>query len=147
MEKMLGRSVVSGKAKGKALVTRMPLNFTASFSKPGNLFPTRRGVIMDRHHELFKQDVKGRVIVFPACIGSTFTGMMLLQVIDDGAAPAAIVVQDADSLLVSGPILGRAWFNRSFPIVEYKGSDLFERIRTGDQVEVDGESGEITIQG
>ena len=147
MERMQGRSVVGGKAKGEALVTRMPLNFTASFSKPGNILPTRRGVIMDRHHELFKQNVKGRVLVFPACIGSTFTGMMLLQVIEDSAAPAAMVVQDADSLLVSGSILGRAWFNRSFPIVEYKGNDLFDRIRTGDPVQVDGESGAITIQG
>ncbi len=147
MEKLLGRPVVAGKAKGEALVTRMPLNLTASFSKPGNIFPSRRGVILDRHHELFKQDVKDRVLVFPACIGSTFTGMMLLQVIDGGVAPAAVVVQDADALLVSGPILGRAWLSRSFPIVEYKGSDLFDRIRTGDQVEVDGETGEIAVRG
>jgi predicted aconitase with swiveling domain len=146
MEKLQGRPVVGGKAEGKALVTRMPVNFTASFSKPGNILASRRGVILDRHHELFKQDVKGRVLVFPACIGSTFTGMMLLQVIDDGAAPAAIVVQQTDSLLVSGPILGRAWLGHSFPIVEYRGDDLFERIRTGDRVEVDGDSGEIAIE-
>ncbi|MEW6444248.1 MAG: DUF126 domain-containing protein [bacterium] len=145
MEKMQGRSVVGGRARGEALVTRKPLNFTASFSQPGNIFPKRRGVILDRHHELFRQDVKGRVLVFPACIGSTFTGMILLQVIEDGAAPAAMVVKDADSLLVSGPILGRAWFGHSFPVVEYKGDDLFDRIRTGDRVEVDGESGEITL--
>ena len=144
-EILQGRPVVGGEGQGEALVTRMPLNFTASFSKPGNILKSRRGAIMDRHHELFKHNVKGRVLVFPACIGSTFTGMLLLQVLEDGAAPAAMVVQEADSLLVSGPLLGCAWFNHSFPVVEYKGNDLFTRIRTGDQVKVDGGTGSILV--
>ena len=34
---------------------------------------------------------------------------------------------------------------RGIPVVEYEGSDLFDHIRTGDSVEVDGGSGEIRI--
>jgi predicted aconitase with swiveling domain len=89
--------------------------------------------------------VQGSVLVFPACIGSTFTGMVLMQLMVERRGPAAIVVQNADSLLVSGAVLADAWFEAGVPVVEYKPDDLFEKIKTGDMVEVDGESGEIKI--
>jgi predicted aconitase with swiveling domain len=145
MEMLKGRVMLGGRGAGPALVTRMPMNFTAAFTKPVNLLPSRRAEIQDRHHELYRKNIEGSVLVFPACIGSTFTGMVILQLIHDRVAPAAVVVQEADSLLVSGSILGRAWFELGFPIVEYKGEDLFDRIKTGDEVEVDGDSGKIIV--
>ncbi len=146
MNRLQGKGFVGGKARGQALVTAMPVNFTASFSKPANILPGRRAQVQDRHHELFKQNIKGKVLVFPAVIGSTYTGMMLLQLMFEGAAPAAMVVKSADPLLVSGPVLASVWFQKGVPLVEYGEDDIFERIKTGDQVEVDGDSGEIVIK-
>lgn len=145
MNVLKGRVVVKGKGAGNALVTEMPINFTAAFTKISNLIPGCKSVIMDRHHELFRKNIKNRVLIFPACIGSTGTGMMLMQVIHDGGAPAAIIVQDADSLLVSGVVLSDVWFGMSFPVVEYHSPDIFKRIRTGDYVVVDGSNGEIRL--
>jgi len=85
------------------------------------------------------------VLVFPACVGSTFTGMVLMQLMSEGKGPAAIVVQNADSLLVSGAVLAQVWFSKGVPVVEYQPDDLFEQIRPGDHVVVDGESGEISV--
>jgi len=145
MTTLQGRGLVSGKGGGPALVTRMPVNFTASFSKLANLLPGKRAVVQDRHHELYRQDLEGKVLVFPAAIGSTYTGMMLLELMYRGSAPAALVVRNADSLLVSGSVLADVWFKRAAPIVEYRGDDLFDEIETGDQVEVDGGTGEIRV--
>lgn len=142
---LAGRGVVGGKASGPALVTRKPMNFTAAFSSPINLFPGRQSEIRDRHHELFTHKIKGTVLVFPACIGSTFTGMYLMQKMCDGQAPAALIVQNADALLVSGAILAEVWFQCGVPVLEYPGADLFEKIKTGDRVEVDGATGEIKV--
>ncbi len=145
MKIIKGRVVVKGNGSGKALVTEMPINFTAAFTKISNLIPGCKSVIMDRHHELFRKKIKNRILVFPACIGSTGTGMMLMQVVHDGGAPAGMIVQDADSLLVSGAVLSDVWFGMSFPIIEYKSHDIFEKIRTGDYVVMDGINGEIRI--
>jgi len=71
--------------------------------------------------------------------------MVLMQVMHDKAAPAAMIVQDADSLLVSGAVLAEVWFGSGIPIVEYKSNDLFDKIRTGVRVEVNGETGEIKV--
>lgn len=145
MNILKGRGVVGGKRHGKALVTKQPMNFTAAFTKPKNLIPGKLSCIMDRHHELYGTDVKGRALVIPSCIGSTYTGMVLLELMYRGSAPAAIIAQSVDPLLVSGPILADVWFECGVPVVEYSGGDIWTHIKNGDRVEVDGDTGEIKI--
>ena len=142
-----GRGMVKGRGTGPALVTRMPINFTAAMTKPPNIIPNRKDLLCDRHHDLYGNKIRGTVLVFPACIGSTLTGLVLLEIAVRGVAPAAMIVRDADSLLVSGAILGEVWYGRGIPIVEYKGDDLFDSVKTGDTITVDGGTGEITVQG
>ena len=142
-----GKGIFGGRAGGPALVTRMPMNFTAAFTKLANLLPGKRSEIQDRHHELYKKKITGKVLVFPAAIGSTYTGMVLLQRMYEKGSPAAMIVQRADSLLVSGAVLAETWFSRGVPVVEYGSDDLFEKIKTGDRVEVDGKTGEIKVTG
>ena len=121
------------------------MNFTACFSSPVNILPGRRSEIRDRHHDLFGKKMKDTVLVFPAAIGSTFTGMVLFDRMHEGVAPCALVVQKADSLMVSGAVLANVWFSKGVPVVEYSSEDLFDRIHSGDMVEVDGDTGEIKI--
>ncbi len=145
MKTFTGRTVVGGRAKGRALVTRMPMNFTASFSKVANLLPWNRSQINDRHHDLYKQKTTGRIFIFPSAIGSTFTGMVVLQGLFERKQAAAMIVRDADSLLVAGVILSRTWFNHSIPVIEISDDAIFDAIRSGDEVEVDGEQGTVKV--
>jgi predicted aconitase with swiveling domain len=146
MTLLKGKPVFGGRASGRALMSKVPINFTASFTKPKNIFPWWRSQIQDRHHDLFKRDVNGRVLIFPAAIGSTYTGMVLLELMYQECAPAAIVVQNIDPLLVSGPVLADIWFGKGIPVVEYPGEDIFGKISDDDWVEVNGETGEIEIR-
>jgi predicted aconitase with swiveling domain len=139
------RTVISGTARGPAMVTRQPINFTAAMCKVPNMMPSKRAEVRDAHHELFKQNIANQVLVFPSCIGSTHTGLVLLDLVSQQRGPAALVVQRNDSLLISGVVLSEVWFGKTIPVVEYGGDDLFEHIRHGDDVEVDGEAGEIRI--
>jgi len=147
MTRLQGRGVVKGRASGRAMVTRMPVNFTAAYTKPRNLLPGRRAEIQDRHHELYGKNTRGKVLVLPACIGSTYTGLVLLELLFRKQAPAAVIVREADSLLVSGAVLGDTWFDAGIPVIEYPDEDLFGRIRTDDRVDVDGGTGEIVVHG
>ncbi|MEW5735583.1 MAG: DUF126 domain-containing protein [Thermodesulfobacteriota bacterium] len=146
MKTLAGKPVLGGKGSGPALVSITPINFTAAFSKPQNILPGRHSEIRDRHHELFGKKIAGTVLVFPAAVGSTYTGMMLLDLMYRGQAPVAMIVQKADSLLVSGPVLAEVWFSRGIPVVQYENPDLFSLIKTGDRVAVDGDKGTITIE-
>lgn len=139
------RTVIGGKARGPALVTRQPINFTAAMCKVPNMLPSKRAEIRDSHHELFKRNIADRVLVFPSCIGSTHTGLVLLDLVSMGRGPAALVVQKNDSLLISGVVLSEVWFDRRIPIVEYEHDDLYEHIPDAAVVEVDGDAGEIRV--
>jgi predicted aconitase with swiveling domain len=145
MQKLTGHVVVKGFGSGHALVTQLPINFSAALAGVSSIIPGKRGVIQDRHHELYQKNIKDKVLVFPTCIGSTFTGMVLMQLMYKREAPAAIITQNADSLLVSGVILAEVWFNCGIPLVEYRGKDIYDKIHTGDTVAVDGDTGEIMI--
>lgn len=144
------RALIGGAAEGVALVTRQPLNFTAAMCKVPNMLPSKRAEVRDAHHELFQQNIAGRVLVMPSNIGSTHTGLVLLDLVSFNRGPAAIIVQRADSLLISGIVLADVWFERSIPVMEYPHEDLFDRIATGQKVSVNGELGElgeIAVQG
>lgn len=145
MKVFQGRTISGGNACGKALITTVPLNLMAAFSKPANLLPWWHSRINDRHHPLYKRSVGGRVLIYPATIGATWTGPALLELIFRGHAPAAIIVGRADTLMVSGAILAEVWFGRGIPIVEYTGQDIFALIREHDSVEVDGDAGTFSI--
>lgn len=145
MTTLHGRGIIQGRGKGPALVSRAPINFTAALTKLKNLVPGRRAEVQDRHHELYRKNIKGTVLVFPACIGSTYTGMVLLELMYKRVPPAAMIVSEADSLLVSGAAIAEVWFGCGIPIVEYSSDDLFEKIQSGDTIEVDGTTGEIRI--
>ena len=138
-----GRGITRGSASGKALVTSMPMNFTAAHTKFRNFF--RIAEVQDRHHELFRQRIDGKILVLPTCIGSTYTGVVLLELMYRQASPLAIVVQDADPLLVSGAVLADVWFDRGIPVVEYWQRDLNEAVCNRDHMDVDADNGEITI--
>ena len=139
------KTVIGGKARGAALVTRQPINFTAAMCKVPNMLPNKRAEIRDAHHELFKQNIAGRILVFPSCIGSTHTGLVLLDLVSMNRGPAALVVQRNDSLLISGVVLSDVWFERRIPVVEYADDDIYDLILDGADVEVDGDASEIRV--
>ena len=140
------KTVIGGKAQGAALVTKQPINFTAAMCKVPNMLPSKRAEIRDSHHELFKRNIANRVLVFPSCIGSTHTGLVLLDLVSMGRGPAALVVQRNDSLLISGVVLSDVWFGRKIPVVEYESDDLYDHIPDGAHVEVDGDAREIRVE-
>jgi predicted aconitase with swiveling domain len=135
------RTVIAGEGKGGALVTEQPVNFTAAFTKIPNIVPWRRAEVRDRHHALFKSNIKGKVLVLPACIGSTHTGLVLLDLVRMKNGPAAIIVERADPLLVSGVLLSEVWYSRSVPVVEHDTAALAKLLKNDQPVEVSAREG------
>lgn len=146
MRTFQGRGVVKGRAVGPALISDRPVNFTAAFTKPLNIVPYFRAEFLDRHHPWFKTNIKGRVLVFPTAIGSTHTGLVLLDLVRLQAGPAALIVDQADPLMVSGVLLSEVWYQRAIPVVEYPTAEIADAARDGDLVEVDGASGTVALR-
>ncbi|MCX6503162.1 MAG: DUF126 domain-containing protein [Microbacterium sp.] len=127
-----GRGIVPGTVRAPALVTRDPISGFGGID-------VATGTVIEPRHELFGQCFTGRVLVFPGAKGSSgwsgfFQSTRLL-----GTAPAAMVFDVVTTKAVLGAIVTRV------PTVVAAHPAPLDTIRTGDLVEVDGESGLITI--
>ncbi|MCD6529515.1 DUF126 domain-containing protein [Candidatus Bathyarchaeota archaeon] len=131
MERLVlkGRPIVEGKARGEALVSSMPLNFLKGVD-------AETGRVIEENHDLHGAVIAGKILCFPHGRGSTVGSYTLYTLTKKGAAPKAIVNELADPVVVVGAIIG------SIPMVD--GIDL-TKIRSSDIVEVDGESGTVTV--
>ncbi len=146
MNRIPCNTVIGGVAAGPAIVTRQPINFTAAMCKVQNMLPSKRAEIRDSHHELFKQNIEDKVLIFPSCVGSTHTGLVLLDLVSMERGPAALVVRQNDSLLISGVVLSDVWFGKKIPVVEFEDERIYDLIADGTNVTVDADRAEIRFQ-
>ena len=126
---LTGRKISTGNAVGEALVTSMGISFF------GGVDP-ETGRVVEKGHELEGQSIAGRVLVFPTGKGSTVGSYTLYRLKKAGRAPAAIVNAEAETITAVGCIIS------DIPCVDHIP---VEKIKTGMQVSVDGESGTVGI--
>jgi hypothetical protein len=131
------RAVVSGRAKGLALVSSEPLSFWGGYDP-------KTGEILDRRHPLSGERAAGKVLAIPFTKGSSTTTQILLEAIRAGTAPAAIVSRGADSFLALASIVADEMYRKPIPIVAVSPED-FARLRTGQRIEI-LETGRIEIE-
>jgi len=124
-----GRPIVSGKARGIALVSSKPLSFLGGVN-------VRTGIIIEREHDLYGKSIKDTVLCFPHGHGSTVGSFVLYALAKNSTAPKAIVNSTADPVVVVGAVIA------NIPMVD--GIDISE-IKTGDIVEVDGDNGIVRV--
>ena len=112
-----------------ALVSAKPISFL------GGVDP-QTGEITERDHDLRGKNVGGKVLCFPHGHGSTVGSYVIYSLAKEGLGPRAIVNKRADPVVVVGAIIA------NIPMVDQV--DIF-LINNGDEVEVDGEKGTVTV--
>ncbi len=145
MPKILkGRSLSRGIVEGEAIVTKQPFSISAAFTFPLVQF-SKKCKVADRTHELYKKDVKDKILIFPYPIGTTTLGFVLLEVITRKTGPKAIVCEKGEPLMSSGAVAAEIFFDIQFPIVDQIDFSELEKIENGTIVRVNGDDGTIEI--
>jgi predicted aconitase with swiveling domain len=129
MQKLRGRVIFRGNARGQALVSPAAIGFL------GGVDP-ETGVVIEEGHPLQGQSVAGRVLVFPKGKGSTVGSYTLYRLSRSGLAPVAIINARSEAIVAVGAIMA------GIPMVDLVD---ISRIETGDWVEILGE--EVVIGG
>ncbi|NIP18945.1 MAG: DUF126 domain-containing protein [Xanthomonadales bacterium] len=128
-----GRVLVAGRGEGRVL------HLAADTSFWGAVDPLD-GRVMDRRHPQFGEVLAGRVVVLRRSIGSSSGSAILLELLERGCGPAAIILGEADQILTLGAVVAREMGYASIPVMEVDPGRLGEL--TG-RVRVD-EDGRIT---
>ncbi|WP_027169260.1 DUF126 domain-containing protein [Mesorhizobium sp. WSM3224] len=93
--------LVPGKAgEGEALVLTAPISFW------GGVDP-KTGRIADVRHPQHGEVIAGRVLFLPGTIGSSSASAVLMELVHNGRAPAALVLHEPDAILLLGLIVAR----------------------------------------
>ncbi len=87
---------------GDALVLTAPISFW------GGVDP-KHGRIADVRHPQHGENLPARVLFLPGTIGSSSASAVLLELVHDGHAPAALVLHEPDAILLLGLIVAGRW--------------------------------------
>ena len=97
----LAEILVPGRAgEGEALVLTAPISFW------GGVDP-QSGRIADVRHPQHGETIAGRVLFLPGTIGSSSASAVLMELVHNGHAPAALVLHEPDAILLLGLIVAR----------------------------------------
>ncbi|MGY3302807.1 putative aconitase/putative aconitase with swiveling domain [Pseudomonas sp. PvR086] len=129
---LTGRSLVAGAAEGALLFADIGLSFW------GGVDPFS-GEIIDRHHPLSGEYLAGRVLAIPSGRGSCTGSSVLMELISNGHAPAALVLAEPDEILTLGVLVAQTIFERSLPVLCI-GREAFATLRGKAFARVDGAS-------
>jgi predicted aconitase/predicted aconitase with swiveling domain len=127
-----GRSLVAGAAQGALLFADVGLSFW------GGVDPYS-GEIIDRHHPLSGEYLAGRVLAIPSGRGSCTGSSVLMELISNGHAPAALVLAEPDEILTLGVLVAQTIFERSLPVLCI-GREAFAGLRGKAFARVEGAS-------
>ncbi len=134
-----GRTVVEGgMIEGEALVSSMPFGFFGGVN-PGT------GVVIDRWHDLFEQNMKGKILIYPEGRGSTVGAAIILELARTGCAPKAILFNASEIITVTGGVLAKKFYDLDLPMLDRFDCDITQAVRTGDVVRVNPAEGTVEI--
>ena len=129
MERVIqGNTVVSGHVQGKALVSDEPLSFWGGYDQ-------NTGKIIDQRHPLAGQEVGGNILAIPFSRGSTTTAAILLEAVQTGKSPLAILTVGVDKFFALASIVADELFGKLVPIVSLNKSD-FAMLRNNQWIEI-----------
>lgn len=133
--KLTGRKIVTGKAKGEAVVTREAISFNGGVDN-------MTGIVTEPGHEIEGINISGKVLVFLTGKGSTGGSYKIYDMVSRGTAPVAFIQVNPEPITTIGAIIG------NIPVVAKLDQDPTVVIQTGDFVEIDADAGvvEVSIQ-
>ncbi len=127
-----GRCLVAGQAQGELLYADVGLSFW------GGVEPFT-GEVIDRHHPLSGQIISGRVLAIPSGRGSCTGSSVLLELILNGHAPAALVFERIEDILTLGVLIAEQMFGHSIPVISL-GASGFAALKTVPYARIEGDT-------
>lgn len=130
-----GRVLVAGDGEGPLLRLTHPISFW------GGVDPVR-GEIVDPRHPQHGASIAGTVLVIPSAVGSSSSSAIMLELLREGRAPAAVVMGEADAILALGVVVARELGYDPIPVIE-AAADAFAGLEDGVRLQV-GADGHVT---
>jgi len=111
------QSIIDGTAAGELLVSNTGLSFW------GGVNPVN-GLIIDQHHPLHNHNVNGKILALPSGRGSCSGSGVMLELLLNNVAPAALIVFETEDILTLGVMVSEVLFERAIPVCRITAEDF-----------------------
>lgn len=118
--------LLEGNPKAEALVSKVPLSFWGGVD-------VATGKILDIHSNLKGETVTGKILCIPYDRGSCSGSGVLIEMVKQKTAPAAILCIEAEPVLALGPLIGEKMYGRGMALRTIP-EEAFQTLKTGDIV-------------
>ena len=126
--------IVGGRAKGRILSTKKPINFLSSVDHS-------TGLITDRNHELYGESLKDSLLVFPYAVGSSVGAYSIFALRSNGVSPSGVICTlKTDITTASGCAIA------NIPLLELLKDQEIPEIENFSEGTVDGILGILQIK-
>jgi predicted aconitase with swiveling domain len=98
-----------------------------------------KGVFSRPQHKLYGQSYDGKILVLNAAKGGVATAWMLKEMVSRGVSPKALILN------FSNPIMAQGAAFANLSMIDRFQVDITECVRTGAEVQVIPETGELRI--
>lgn len=109
--------ILPGMADGPVLAINPGLSFW------GGVDPATARVI-DAHHPACGADLAGRIVLMPTSRGSCSGSGVILDLMLNERAPAALIFSEAEDIATLGALIGAEMFGKSLPILRVSATDM-----------------------
>lgn len=116
----MSRRVMTGYADASLLASREGLSFWGGVD-------AATGEVIDSHHPLRGQYLGDKILAMPTSRGSCTGSGILLELIANGNAPAALVFSEPESILTLGALVAQHLFKQTIPVVQLD-TEAFARL-------------------
>lgn len=126
------RNILVGRAEGPVLATGEALSFWGGVD-PAN------GRVIDVHHPLHGVCLTGTVLMMPSSRGSCSGSGVLLDLVLNGLAPAALVFSEPEDVLTLGAVVAVELFGKTLPVLRLS-PDAFAGLAQARSAHIDNDA-------
>ena len=112
-----GRVIVAGAARGELLRLSAPISFW------GGVDPVA-GRIADPRHPQHGVSIAGTVLAVPSAVGSSSSSAIMLELIRENTAPAALLLGSADAIVALGVVVAGELGLPTVPVLEVPWEEI-----------------------
>ncbi|MFD1881256.1 aconitase X [Paracoccus pacificus] len=125
---MTATRILPGTGEGPVLALDQGISFW------GGVDPEAARII-DEHHPAYRAALDGRVVMMPTSRGSCSGSGVILDMLLNGVAPAALIFSEAEDVATLGALIGAEMFGRTLPVLRVSAAD-FARLARAERLTI-----------
>jgi predicted aconitase with swiveling domain len=103
-------NVIAGDLCAELVYSNDPISFVGGVN-------IRTGDVSDYRHSSYKLNITGKAFAFPYGKGSSGAGLVLMEMMRIGTAPAALINIRTDPVVLTGPLICKHFYNQLLPVI------------------------------